>query len=160
MNTPNIEHAKWIFERTLGWIEAAELKLGIVISIQIATLGGLAAAYASAGTKTPAEFGCALAAAIISVCVVFFAAVALWPRTTGPVVSLLYFGRIKELSLSEYGSKLKTMSEADFVDDIARQIHRNSEIAVIKFRWLSRAIEWSFISGAAWAIAIALLVRR
>lgn len=41
-----IDAAKWIFERTLGWIAAANVKIGAAIVIDTAMLGGLAAAFA------------------------------------------------------------------------------------------------------------------
>src|ERR1700749_2679852 len=41
-----IEAAKWLFERTLGWIATADAKVGVAIALDTAMLGGLAAAFA------------------------------------------------------------------------------------------------------------------
>jgi len=37
--------AQWVLERNLAWIAAAEVKVGVVVAINTAMLGGLGASY-------------------------------------------------------------------------------------------------------------------
>lgn len=151
--------AQWILERTLGWIAAAEIKVGVVLSIDIAMMGGLAAAYAAATTKTPAIYGSTASAAAFAVAALACAAMSIKPRLDGPAQSLLYFGRVAELSRADYLARLKSASDEALLDDWAEQIHRNAEIAKVKHIWVTRSVVWSFLAAIPWAIAVSLLVR-
>ncbi len=37
--------AQWVLERHLAWIAAAEVKVGVIVALDTALLGGLAAAF-------------------------------------------------------------------------------------------------------------------
>lgn len=52
MNTAmeSLQTAQWVLERNLGWIAAAETKVGVVVAIDTAMLGGLGAAFSGAET--------------------------------------------------------------------------------------------------------------
>ena len=50
MSTENerLQTAQWVLERNLGWIAAAEVKVGAIVAIDTAMLGGLGAAFSTA----------------------------------------------------------------------------------------------------------------
>lgn len=156
-----IEQAKWLFERTLGWIATADVKVGVAVAIDTAMLGGIAAAFTASDPHSRSAW-CYVA--LISatgglVVAVFCAAMAAIPRILGPVSSLIYFGRISERSAADYIEAFATLSEEAFLKDLTTQIHRNAQIATEKHVWVRMSILWSFLAGIPWLAAIALLVR-
>lgn len=150
--------AQWVFERTLGWIAQAEIKIGIVATIDIAMLGGLAAAFSEATTKTCLIYALASLAAVFSAAGIACAAFSLLPRLNGPDQSLLFFGRVASLKRADYVARFKQSSDEDTLNDWLEQIHRNAEIAKAKHFWVRKAMELSFLGAIPWVIAVALLV--
>jgi hypothetical protein len=151
--------AQWIFERHLGWIAAAEIKVGVVLAMNTAMLGGLAAAFGTALVHTTWAVVLTILAAGTSSAAVFCAAMAVMPRLAGPTKSLLFFGRIKELSAAEYIQKLANSTDEQLLADWAEQIHRNAEIACDKHAWVRKAMGWSFLASAPWLAAVFVLAK-
>lgn len=153
-----IATAQWVLERTLGWIAQAEIKIGIVATVDIAMLGGLAAAFSEAATKTCLIYTSSGLAAIFSTAGIACAAFSLLPRLNGPDQSLLFFGRVANVARTDYVARFKQSSDEDILNDWLDQIHRNAEIAKVKHFWVKKAIGLSFLGAIPWAIAIGLLV--
>ncbi len=158
----HLDMAKWILERNLAWIAAAEVKVGVIIAIDTGMLGGLAAAFS--GLKVSERSECiylwTLSAAGPIAIAIFCAAMSILPRVNGPSHSFLFFGRIAQLNKAEYSNKFREASGGEFLDDLIGQIHRNAEIAVSKFTWVRRSMWWSFFSILPWIASIFLLIKR
>jgi hypothetical protein len=152
--------SQWILERTLGWIAAAEVKVGVLLTIDIAMLGGLAAAYSAVTNKTDFEYGFTVSTAALSFVAAACGAMCIKPRTDGPKHSLVFFGPITDMSSADYSDRFRLASDSELLADITEQIHRNAQIASIKHKWVQRATAWSFLSAATWAVSVGLLVRR
>jgi hypothetical protein len=153
--------AQWIFERQLAWIIAADTKIAAVVAIDTALLAGIAAAYSasSEAARTEWTFAWAILSGTFSLLSLGCAAIALHPKTTGPISSALFFGRIAELSLPDYRDKLMSTANKDLLEDWANQIHRNAEIAAFKYKWVARCINWSFLAAGPWLISVIKFVR-
>lgn len=149
--------AQWLLERQIGWIATADVKTGVVIAIQTAMAGGLAAALSFSTQKTEWAITLTVAAFTCAICAFVCSAIALNPRTNGPDESLIFFGKIKTRSLDEYTQIFRTASDTDLLSDCTAQIHRNAEIADIKHHWVKNAIIWSFLTSPPWVGAILLL---
>jgi hypothetical protein len=156
-----IESAKWLFERTLGWIATADVKVGVAIALDTAMLGGLAAAFAGSDyhIRTGWCYFFVAAATAGMGFAMFCAGMAALPRMQGPVKSMIFFGRVAEIDADTYVDEFSKMTEMDLLADLAMQIHRNSEIARDKHHWVRKSLFWSFLSTGAWLIAIAMLVK-
>ncbi|MCK9389757.1 MAG: DUF5706 domain-containing protein [Sulfuritalea sp.] len=150
--------AQWILERQIGWIATADVKVGVIVAIQTAMVGGLAAALGTTPQKTEWALGCAIVAFICAIGAFMCAAFAVFPRTDGPPKSLLYFGRICALKQSDYVSQLRFATGDELLTDCADQIHCNAKIAETKHCWVKNAMIWSFLAAPPWVIAILLLV--
>lgn len=152
--------AQWVFERHLAWIAAAEVKVGVIVAIDTALLGGLAAAFnASGGTTTSIwPYFFTITAAGITILGLFCAALVVLPRTNGPKNSLLFFGKIAALDAISYSNHFKAATDEQLLEDWTKQIHRNAQIALDKYKWVRRSMTLSFISVAPWIAAISLLV--
>ncbi|CAG9180622.1 Pycsar system effector family protein [Cupriavidus pinatubonensis] len=153
--------AQWVLERHLAWIAAAEVKVGVIVAIDTGLLGGLAAAFGASDTAARIlwtylfTLGAAGAVVLGLVC----AALAVMPRTGGPIDSLLFFGPIAKQTPSVYGSRFREATDAQLLADWTNQIHRNAEIASAKYLWVRRSIGWSFAAVIPWIAAIGLLVK-
>lgn len=162
MNDENdrFSYAQWVLERNLHWVGAAEVKTGVVVTLNIAMLGGLAAAF----TGTPLVDHSSLAnlfsigAAACLFVSLFCTAMSVFPRTDGPETSFVFFGKIVNGERPDYAEAFKRADKAALLQDLLDQIHRNAEIACVKFRWVRNAMGWSFGSVIFWTPAIACLL--
>lgn len=153
--------AQWIFERTLGWIATADVKVGVAIALDTAMLGGLAAAFAGSGyqLRTAWCYFFVLTATAGMAFAMFCAGLAALPRMRGPVKSMIFFGRVAEQDAPTYVDNFSKLTEKELLADLATQIHRNAEIATEKHHWVRKSLFWSFLSAGFWIVAIALLVK-
>ena len=156
-----ITTAQWVFERQLAWIAAAEVKVGVIVAIETALLGGLAAAFVSSDhlTRPGWAYLLSLSAAGLAVMAIFCAAMAMLPRVSGPEDSLLFFGRVRDVSIPDYQLRFKSILPDELLDDWTAQIHRNSEIAWSKYGWVAKSVRWAFASAVPWVAAVGLLVK-
>lgn len=156
-----IENAKWLFERTLSWIATADVKVGVVMALDTAMFGGLAAAYGAsdASTRTSWAYLTAFLACGSLLSAVFCAAMAAVPRMLGPVASNIFFARVVQRPLEEYKDTFQRLDDTTFLNDLTTQIHRNAEIATAKHAWVRKSLIWSFLAAGPWAVSIAILVK-
>ncbi len=140
--------------RLLEWGRAAESRLALVLPLSTAMLGALSV-FAPAASKwtTLAAIGAAFAAFFL-VLSIAFAALASFPRTTGPKGSLIYFGGIVQKELSQYDTAIKQLSINDYLEDLIKQCHRNAQIAERKYCWVQRSMGCLFLASLPWAIAL------
>lgn len=75
------------------------------------------------------------------------------------VKTLKFFARIQEYSIEDYVNKVERLTEKQLPDDLARQIHRNAQIASDKHSWVRKSLLWSFWGAIPWALAIVMLVK-
>jgi hypothetical protein len=153
--------AQWIFERHLAWIAAAEVKVGVIVAIDTALLGGLAAAFGASecAARTMYTYFFTLVAAGAAILGLFCSAMAVLPRTNGPKNSLLFFGPIAAQDAASYGTRFKQATDEQLLEDCTDQIHRNAQIACDKYAWVRRSMILSFFAAFSWVFAIALLVK-
>lgn len=153
--------AQWILERNLGWVAAAEVKVAVVVTIDVAMLGALAAAFAA--SKPEARTAWAYLTTVLSGSTgalgVFCAAMSVLPRVNGPD-SLIFFGKIARHKSADFETAFQKATTASMLSDCLAQIHRNAEIARDKFSWVRVAMAWSFASVTPWIAALTLLIKQ
>ncbi len=154
-----LNHARWTLERQLTWIAAADAKVGVVIALHVAMVGGLGAAYTAANADRSAWVNVMTAGyAFFVVWSVICAVMALWPRTDGPKSSMVYFGCVAKSRCDQYVEDFGKKDEAYFLADLAEQTHRNAQIAQAKIAHVGQAMKVAFASAPFWLVAVALLV--
>jgi uncharacterized membrane protein YeaQ/YmgE (transglycosylase-associated protein family) len=160
-DSDKLAHARWVLERHLHWIAAAEVKVGVVIAIDTGLIGALAAALNGNRATGHVYLGqvCSLLAAILLGAAIVCAAMTLLPRVEGPPSSMIFFGKIAAKPQAEFVRQFSGANSADFLADCLAQIHRNAEIACEKYKWVRMAMWCSFFGAPFWAAAIATLVR-
>ena len=153
--------AQWILERNLAWIAAADAKVAIIVTINVAMLGGLAGTFGLSDAHRAywAYLACVVTV-ILSGSGVFCAAMAMFPRTDGPKKSLLFSVPVAKMNLPDFQTALKDCTDELLLEDWAVQVHRNAEIAKTKFEWVRLAMIWSFLGIPAWVVAIGVMLRK
>lgn len=157
-----LQTAQWVLERNLAWITAAEVKVGVIVAIDTAMLGGLVAAFSAADgvARTAWAWFFNIGAAIALGSALFCAAMAVLPRVNGPDKSLLFFGRVASFTDVDYIESFKKATDTDLLEDWTAQIHRNAQIACDKFSWVRTSMWWSFLSVMPWFAAIVTLLKN
>ena len=121
-DTERLNHARWTLERQLAWIAAADAKVGVVVTLHVAMLGGLGAAYTAVAAKSSWVNGMATAYAILASLSLICAAMALWPRSDGPKNSMIYFGCVVKERCEDYIDDFKKKGDDLFLADLAEQV--------------------------------------
>lgn len=152
-----LAECKWILERQLQWIAAAEVKVGVVATIELAMVASLGAIYMDAHQRSSWIVGSSAAFGICAVVTLFCAGMVLMPRVKGPSSSLVFFARIAALSEEEYTTRLAVTQHCDLLQDLSAQTHRNAEIARDKHWWVGRATMIAFLSALPWFVVVGLL---
>lgn len=155
--TDVLADTKWALERQLAWIASAEVKVGVVVSIQVAMLAGLGAAFAATTTKSAWAIGSATMCALFGVVSLACAAMAVYPRVKGPD-SLFFFGKIASHTQVDYVDQFIKASDHALASDLAAQVHVNAKIALRKHEWVSKAMMVAFMSALPWLVAVGALV--
>ena len=155
-----LSSAQWILERTLGWIAAAEIKVGAITAIDVAMLTALGAFFSVEPSKSPWAIFLGASAAGALLIALFCTAMVLFPRLKGgPKESLIFFSAITRMSRADYVMKFESVSEQDILKDIAALIHRNAEIAHEKHCWVKKCVGWSLFAVIPWVATVGLLVK-
>jgi hypothetical protein len=151
-----IEVAEKNLQRTLEWISRFDGRAPLVLGLDtgmVAVLSGLAPPLQKWTNTIIATLSITLILLSAGLLAIYFAG---YPRTKGSDQSLIYFGSIAFLSLTEYQQKSASLTQKVYLDDLLQQCHRNSEIVEKKFSLLKWAYRFLFAALPAWAITIYL----
>jgi len=144
--------------RQLVWISAADSKASFVFAITTAMLGVLVVLMPKAFNGwTLAAIMFASVAATFELITLLFLSIATFPRTKGPMGSLIYCGGITQIDDTQFKDTVCKLSRGSYIDDLCLQCHRNAEIASRKFLWVQRALIALYLSVIPWTFALYLL---
>lgn len=160
MSKERLAEAHWVLERQLAWVAAAEVKVGVIATLQIALLGGLGVAYSTATARSPWAVGFSVFCAVADVASLICASMAIVPRMRGPKASLVFFGRIAERGEADFVDQFARMSDQDLLNDISAQIHCNAKVAMVKHGWVGKAVMLALMSAPPWLCALGVLMPR
>jgi hypothetical protein len=145
-------------EQVSDWIRAADGKIGTLLAMDAAMVGTLIAIAGRPGGWTQwTGYWIALGstALLSSLLMVAFAT---FPQLSGRAKSLIFFGDVASLTLSDYATRIANRTRRKYLDDLTGQCHRNSEIAVRKYLWIRRATLALLIGVIPWLVALFLVV--
>lgn len=144
-------------ERQLGWVRSAETRLNLILPLGTLLFGGIAAKIDQVSHTCPPLFWSAWLSIFLIALSIVFAAVSIFPRTTGPSESNVFFGTISRISVDDFSERVNGASSADYRADLLRQIHRNSEIATVRFQWMKYSMWSLLLSFPFWGFAASKL---
>lgn len=143
--------------RLLEWVRAAETRLALVLPLSTAMLGALAIFAPVISDWTIILAITLFIAVLFLVMSIVCAAIAAFPRTTGPKGSMIYFGGISAMNLKDYSSAVNTLTKDKYKNDLIEQCHRNGQIAQQKFAWVQKSMASLFISAVPWTISLFIM---
>ncbi len=145
--------------RHLAWIAAADAKTGFVFAVCTAMLGLLAAAAPAYGKWT--ALGVILSSVAVSLIFASLAALlsAVFPRTSGPRFSLIFFGGVAARSIDEFRSEIRALDDEGYLEDLIQQCHINAQIAAAKYKWVRIATALLYVAVPVWLSAAYVLFR-
>lgn len=146
-------------ERNLSWIGAADTKAGFVFAIDTAMLGLLAAAAPAYGKWTPSSVTWGVIAAALVLASLGCLTAAVSPRTSGPRLSLIFFGAVADRDVDVFRAEVMGLDDAQYVEDLIQQVHVNASIAGQKYAWVKRATIFLYVGLLPWASATYTLFR-
>jgi hypothetical protein len=140
--------------RVLGSVSAADSKATGVFAMDVAMLGGLAAA-APKHFFLSFQWSTIICSAVLLGFSVISLSLATIPRLAGPE-SLLYFGGIAAYTPDDFRTRVLGCGDEDYLHDLIRQVHQNSKIAATKFGHIKRATLLIYIAVPFWVAAVFL----
>lgn len=148
--------AQWILDKNLGWIAASEIKSAFTFAAAASMLGVLYAGVSSAQWPSPCLIYLAIAAFLLLIISCFHTILVVIPRLSGPSNSLLFFGATSQKSRDQYTNQFLECGSEEILQDIAIQIHRNSEIAHRKQTLVKRGIIFLILGATPWLLSMML----
>lgn len=151
-----ISQAEENLQRKLDWVGRHDSKIVFVTGILIAMLGLLASA-----TSKIEEWNCFLYSVfgltgLLLFASLFFIYKSQYPKTFSSNTSLNFFGTIADMKFDEFKRKTKQATDEDYLDDLLCQIHINSQVLKLKFRFLKISLILLGISVIPWLICLYL----
>ncbi len=157
-------------ELTVEWVLHADAKIGVALAFVGAEIAGAAAVLATESELSRAATGAFICTGFFALFSIVAGSAGLLPRlgrslrrrTTGAQASVLYFGDIArtfrgKAGAFKYASELMRVSgdSSSMAEELAKQIHINSQIAVAKYRWANVTIMCAALASLALAIGLA-----
>ncbi len=155
--TEKLAYLNTCLNRNLAWVAAADQKVAPVFSIDLAMIGVLCGAASKVG-HWPLVVGiCAGLSGLTLLSSMVLAACVGFPRLKGPKDSAVFFGGIANHDKTMFVEKMLGGVTREMLEDVARQTHRNAEIACLKFAHVRTAMILMFASIPFWLVAVAVL---
>lgn len=138
----------------LNWIQAADAKVTALFAINTAMLGVIAALAKNHNNWNILESVFVSISTLLLLGSVGALACVLFPRLDGPRSSNIFFGGIANQDKDQYTEKILKAKSDSFDQDFASQIHRNSEIALAKYKYIKYGFVFTFVCLPLWLAAI------
>ena len=153
----NIERMEKILSMQLEWIKNADSKVPPLFAVNIAMLGVVSALIRTSSTWSCITSVCLALCLLFQIVGVILLVATIFPRTTGPSGSNIYFGGILEKAKGEYNSEVMGWRDEDYMSDLIAQVYRNAQIADTKYRSVKYAFLATFLGVPFWAWSVYLL---
>lgn len=150
-----IAHLRWVFERQLHWISAADVKAGGMIGAYMA-LAAIAATLLDSASPPATTKLLFVVAGITMIPALACAVAVFFPRIDAPRSSSIYFGEIAQQDATKFIERRQ--SKADITQDLLGQIFINAQIATCKHKFAKISILTGAASLAVWIGAVATLM--
>lgn len=144
-------------ERMLAWVQASESRLGIIVPTATSMLGVMSGLAGFARSFNWLLYFALILSVIFLILSLVFAFFAVYPRVNGPKDSLIFFGKVKMLSVEDFRLKMDSASESSYAEDLLRQIHVNAQIADEKYSWIRRSMSCLMFAAVPWMVVVYLI---
>lgn len=149
-----ISQAETNLQRKLEWVGRHDSKIVFVAGVIITMLGLLASACSKIDNWNVwlyIVFGVTGLMLFISL---YFVYKSQYPKTFSSNTSLNYFGTIADLKFDEFKRRTLQTTDDEYLDDLLCQIHINSQVLKLKFRYLKVSLILMGVSVFPWLICL------
>jgi hypothetical protein len=153
------EIAEKTLDRLLEWVTRFDNKSAIVFAIDIGMVAVLASFAANEKSWGALQIAFLILSLGTTTASLVFVVLSAYPRTKGPVSSVIYFGSIAQISETEFRDEFTRLTDEQYLDDLLAQCHRNAVILNEKFKMFRLAFVFLFSSIPIWAVAVYLFSR-
>lgn len=153
-----LAHLRWVLERQLHWIAAADVKAGGMIGAYMA-LAAIAATLLDSGSPPPQTKLLFLIAGTAMIPALGFAVAVFFPRDSAKRSSHIFFGEIAAMETDQYRDRARILTAGQVKDDLLNQIHINATIARCKHKYAKISIIWGSVALAVWLGGVATFTR-
>jgi hypothetical protein len=152
-----IDYLEKELARLLDWIKTADARISLILPLTTAMFGAIAAltpVYSMwtwcIGLSVSISI-LLLASSLISI------SIALFPRTNGPVNSMIFFGGIQTRTLEQFRDEVDGFDGNKYKSDLINQCFINAKIANIKFKWVKKSLIFLLLASIPWFYTIYVL---
>lgn len=150
----NITKNQWLLERQLNWISNGDIKIGAIVTLNLALLTILGNNFNNNGHYL---LDILYAITCISIIVgLIYCKLGFRPHLGAPNKSNIFFGTISANDLTRFSNDINDLEKKEFNQDLAEQIYRNAQIAQAKYSNLSKATVTLLITSILWAITLSI----
>jgi hypothetical protein len=149
-----ISQAETNLQRKLEWVGRHDSKIVFVTGVLIAMLGLLASACSKIDKWNGGLYLVFGISGLLLFVSLFFVYKSQYPKTFSSNASLNYFGTIADLKFDEFKRKTKQATDEEYLDDLLCQIHTNSQVLKLKFRFLKISLILMGASVIPWLICL------
>ncbi len=139
---------------------AADTKVATLIGMNTTMLAVLAALVTRQEVVQAWMVGLITLAALGLLLSLLFLSLSSFPRTSRPARSIVFFGAISAVTGNVFADRVRTISDAEYLDDLVEQCYRTATIASRKFRWIQRAQMAWYSSILPWLLTVYLLSHK
>lgn len=144
----------------LDWIKAVDVKTSILIGIDLAMLGVLAAVAPATKDLTFGKLGILVLSSVPLAMSLVACLLATMPRLDGPEGSMIFFGGICKRTRDAHRAAARERADEERWQDVCDQTHQNAVIADWKYAKVRMGFYWLFASAPFWLISIYVLYRE
>ena len=147
-------------DRLMGFFPRVEGKASFLMVLNVALLGVAAINYPVRDVVSPRGIAGIAAFVFLGLSLLHVYKVFFPHLNPAPTESITFFGDIAKGTAGEYKKRVIAISEDEFLDDMACQIWRNSEILKIKFDHVRVAFIFAGLSLPPWAVLLSAVALR
>jgi hypothetical protein len=154
-----IELAKFNLERVLSFFPRVDTLLSVILAINISLVAVIAS---NAPSVRLLDWYSLIALFFLMLIIISFYHLykCAFPRLDGEENSLIYFSEIANIKQLQYCEKFKQQTEEDYLDDLIKQVWRNSEILKEKFYHLQLAFIFLLFSLLFWLPSLMIFISK
>ncbi|MEW0941208.1 MULTISPECIES: Pycsar system effector family protein [Acinetobacter] len=151
----NIEKNQWLLEKQLNWISNGDVKIGAIVTLNLALLAGLGSYFNAKEPLLLLDILYAITVIIIIVSI-YFCKLGFRPKFDPPNQSNIFFGTIAKNDLTTFVQSIDNITKETYSEDLSNQIYRNAKIASMKYEYLSKATSVFLVASVFWIITLSI----
>lgn len=146
-------------DRISDWIRAADSKTAPILAIDTAMIAAIVSLAARQGAWTQWSGVWIILGSGLLFASLLMVAFATSPQLIPVKPSLIFFGDVASIPPDQYAARVIARNPSDYLADLNAQCHRNSEIAIRRYRWVRYATLALLVGVVPWLVSLFVIIR-